>query len=107
MKKDLLVRQERLVLQAREGLLVLLVGLVFLAALEESGLLDQRARKENQEKKDLQALLDRMENRGLSVYQELLDLKVHLETMVIRERLEVQDRKEAKETKETRDLQDQ
>lgn len=94
-------------LQAREDLLVLPVGLVFLAVLEESGLLDQWARKENQEKKDLQVLLDRMENRGLSVYQELLDHQVHLETMVIRERLEVRDRKEAKETKETRDLQDQ
>lgn len=86
---------------------VLLVRLVQLACLADLALrvpLDLQERREHLVRKGLKVLLVVMVSRVLLVCPDLLDLRVHLEKMVTRERLESPVRKEAKLTRENRVL---
>lgn len=86
---------------------VLLVQLVQLACLVDPALRVLQVLLERREllvRKGLKVLLVVMVSRVLLVYPGLLDLRVHLERMVTRERLESPVRKEAKPTRENRVL---
>lgn len=93
-----------MVLLVREvllGQLVRLACLVDLVLRVPQVLLERR---EHPVRKGLKVLLVAMVSRVLLVCRDLLDLKVHLERMVTRERLESPVRKEAKPTRENRVL---
>lgn len=81
------------------GQLVQLACLVDLVLRVPQVLLERR---EHPVRKGLKVLLVAMVSRVLLVCPDLLDLKVHLERMVTRERLESPVRKEAKPTRENR-----
>lgn len=86
---------------------VLLVQPVRLACLVDLALrvpLVLLERREHLVRKDLKVLLVVMASRVLLVCPDLLDLRVHLERMVTRERLESPVRREAKPTRENRVL---